>query len=144
MAEEPPGKSVEGQEFKEPYDPGEEIRIPGGSLIQQPVFFLTEAEWTHLKYGRLLTFYLAGSCFLIGLGSGVHLAGKVLSNLYSRLWNSPHATNWIENWEWWVPGIAFLLASVFYIIGQFLPNERKRVRETIDDWFKDAKRRIGS
>lgn len=139
MAEEPTGQSVKGQEFKEPYDPGE-IRIPGGSLIYQPAFDLTEAEWTHLKYGRTTTSMVAVGCLLVGLGSGVTLVGKLLSNLYSRLWNSTHATISIQNWEWWPPCIGILLAAVFYIVGLCLPNERKRVNKTIEDWFKDAKR----
>lgn len=94
---------------------------------------LGEADFVRLKTGKPITLSWAGNVFLTALGFGLGLIPKVLPLLAGKNVE-------VTKWEGWTFALGVLVAVTLWIIGCFLPNDRKRVMKNIEDHFKGAVR----
>jgi hypothetical protein len=92
---------------------------------------LRQVEFEWIKNSKPVTFIWASSILLATFGFGLNLLAKEYSALTS---NSPP----ISKGEWIAVVSGVLVSAVFYIVGLFLPNDRKKVMTTIERHFKNA------
>jgi hypothetical protein len=92
---------------------------------------LTALDFEHIKNGKPVTFNWANSILLAGVGFGLNLLGKGVSQLAG-------IQQQIYIGEWIAFGSAVVVSFVLYFIGLLLPNDRKRVMTEIQDHFKSA------
>ena len=92
---------------------------------------LRQVEFEWIKNSKPMTFIWANSVLLTTLGFGLNLLAKGYSYITS---NTPP----IGKGEWiaFFSGLAF--SAVLYVVGVFLPNNRKMVMTTIEEHFKNA------
>lgn len=93
----------------------------------QAEYLLREVEFERIKYGKPITFNWANSIALTSFGFGLNLLGKGYSNF----------TN-ISKGEWIALIVGIALSVTLYVIGLYLPNNRKKVMNKIEKHFEDA------
>jgi hypothetical protein len=92
---------------------------------------LREVDFVHIKHGKPITYLWANSIFLTTFGFGLNLLAKWFSQ-------SDSSASRITKGEWIAFGCGLLLSVIFYLIGLMMPNERKRVMNDIEKFFKNA------
>ena len=137
--EEQPG-AIEGKSFSQPYRLREEVRAQGGTLLNQPAYSLTEADWVRLKHAEPKVFKYMRSFLILAIGAAIPPAAKLASQwLFPGVQDTPVAL-----WEWVVPLIFLVIALVPGAVGLAVGDESGRVKRTIDEffeWGRSARRR---
>jgi hypothetical protein len=128
-----PGQVVEGERFQETLNLKVSRTEPAIASLQED-FGLCEADFLRLKNGDPKPLLWASAVFWAAVGLGLAVLGKYLDKLLTN-----PATK-IENWEIYGTAVAFLVAALLYLIGQLLPNERKKVMKDIENHFSKAPR----
>lgn len=96
---------------------------------------LTGRDYEHLKNGKPVTFNWANSILLTSFGVGLTLFGKYLSKL-----TDPAVT--IYKGEWIALAVGVIISAILYLIGFFLPNDRKKLMKKLKNHFdKSPKKR---
>jgi membrane associated rhomboid family serine protease len=99
----------------------------------QAEFPLTDGDYLRLKNGKPVTLALAnGVCFAV-IGFAFGLLPKLLSNFSDK----PEA---LSKYEWIALAIGIVITILLYVIGLFLPNERKTMARKIEEHFKNSPR----
>jgi len=111
---------------------------PAGDLLSgittgtwQEDYSLRQVEFEWIKNTKPMTFIWANSILLTTLGFGLNLLAKGYSNLTSN--SAP-----ISKGEWIAFFSGLAVSVVLYIVGGFLPNNRKKVMSKIEQHFKNA------
>lgn len=97
----------------------------------QEDYLLREVEFVHIKRGKSVTFLWANSFLLTTFGFGINLLAKWFSS-------SDNTISPISKGEWIAFGCGAVFALILYIIGYFIPNERKKVMNDIESHFKNG------
>lgn len=92
---------------------------------------LTGRDYEHLRNGKPITFNWANSILLTSIGIGLTLLGKYISQQ-----SDPSVL--IYKGEWIALSIGVITAIVLYIIGLFLPNDRKKIMKKLQDHFDNS------
>lgn len=119
-------KVVKGEQATEPY------LIPdllsGASVgTWQEDYPLREVDFERIKHGKPITFVWANSLLLTSFGFGLSLIAKGYSNISA-----------IRTGEWIALGVGLVCSVAMYGIGILLPNKRKEVMKTIEEFFRKA------
>jgi len=93
----------------------------------QAEYLLREVEFERIKHGKPITFNWANSIALTSLGFGLNLFAKGYSD-----------SSLITNGEWIALGVGIAASMILYLIGFFLPNNRKTVMKKIEKHFENA------
>lgn len=140
MPNEEKSGAIKGKTFDQPYRLREEVRAKGGTLLNQPAYSLTEADWVRLNHAEPKAFKYMRSFIMLGIGAAITLVAKLTSQgLFPSIQDTP-----IALWEWAMPLIAFVIALVAGIAGWLVGDESRRVRRNIEEffeWSQSARRR---
>ena len=97
----------------------------------QEDYRLCEADYVRLKTGKPMTLGWAMSILLATFGYSLSLIPKLLGELTGKPVEIAKA-------EWLTLLIGLCLSGLLYILGLYLPNERKAVMKDIENHFKKA------
>jgi hypothetical protein len=123
-------QTITGQTFNEPYPFHDEIRARGGTLVMQPAYSLTEADWAYLKHGEPKVYKYARALMVLGIGTSMQILAKWLATLTSNT-NVP-----IAQWEWYIPPLCLMGSVILGIAGWVAGDHARRVRKAIDEFFE--------
>lgn len=124
---------VQGQVFKETITLETDSTNPIiGSL--QADFGLCEADYLRIKNGYPKTLIWAHSILLANAGLGISILGKYIDRILNGS-NTP-----ILAWEKYGFISALIVSFFLYLLGIFLPNEKKKVMKDIKNHFEYSPR----
>ena len=92
---------------------------------------LTGRDYEHLRNGKLITYNWANSTMLTTFGLGLSILGKFLSKQADK-------TITIYDGEWIALVIGFAIAVFLYLIGLWLPNDRKSIMKKLKNHFDNS------
>lgn len=93
----------------------------------QAEYLLREVEFERIKHGKPITYNWANSIALTSFGFGLSLLAKGYSN-----------ASLITKGEWVALAFGVGISAVLYLIGIFLPDNRKKVMKKIESHFETA------
>lgn len=93
----------------------------------QAEYLLREVEFERIKHGKPVTYNWANSIALTSFGFGLSLLAKGYSN-----------TLLITKGEWVALAFGVGVSVVLYLIGIFIPDNRKKVMKKIESHFETA------
>lgn len=93
----------------------------------QAEYLLREVEFERIKHGKPITYNWANSIALTSFGFGLSLLAKGYSN-----------ASLITKGEWVALAFGIGISVVLYLIGIFLPDNRKKVMKKIESHFETA------
>lgn len=123
-----------GQTFTETYPIAEDVKTKPSLHISQEVFPLCEADFLRLKHSASKA---TGWGVAVSMTGFVMLLVPIAKFMQAKFAQTQPA---IEPWEWIVPFVAFLIASILFLAAKFLPDEGKRVMKDIESHFSGAPR----
>jgi len=112
------------------------VQVPGlltGASIGtwQADYPLNGRDYEHLKNGKPVTFNWANSILLTSIGISLTLLGKYISQQAD-----PSVV--VYKGEWIALAIGIILAIVLYLVGLFLPNDRKKIMKKLQEHFDNS------
>jgi hypothetical protein len=115
---------------------GQTVVVPGlltGASVGtwQADYPLTGRDYEHLRHGKPITYNWANSILLTSIGIGLTLLGKYISQQ-----TNPDII--IYKGEWIALCIGIAVAIILYIIGLFLPNDRKKIMKKLKEHFDNS------
>ena len=93
----------------------------------QAEYLLREVEFERIKHGKPITYNWANSIALTSFGFGLSLLAKGYSN-----------ASLITKGEWVALAFGVGISVILYLIGIFLPDNRKKVIKKIESHFETA------
>ncbi|ABX51417.1 hypothetical protein Sbal625DRAFT_0804 [Shewanella baltica OS625] len=93
----------------------------------QAEYLLREVEFERIKHGKPITYNWANSIALTSFGFGLSLLAKGYSS-----------ASLITKGEWVALAFGIGISVVLYLIGIFLPDNRKKVMKKIESHFETA------
>ena len=125
---------VRSQTFEKPFEVSQNIHKPPGIEIAQEPFYLTEADYIHISRGNLLPLQAGVTIFLASIGFLLVLLAKLLTAKINQ------TAALIEAWEWHVVWLGIAFATIIYVIGKVLPNDKRRLMNEIKEHFRKTPR----
>jgi hypothetical protein len=93
----------------------------------QAEYLLREVEFERIKHGKPVTYNWANSLALTTFGFGLSLLAKGYSDALL-----------ITKGEWIALAVGVAASGVLYVIGIYIPDNRKRVMKKIESHFETA------
>jgi hypothetical protein len=93
----------------------------------QAEYLLREVEFERIKHGKPVTYNWANSLALTTFGFGLSLLAKGYSDALL-----------ITKGEWIALAVGVAVSGVLYVIGIYIPDNRKRVMKKIESHFETA------
>lgn len=117
---------IENQEFTETQEVPD--LLTGSDIgTWQAEYLLREVEFERIKHGKPVTYNWANSITLTSFGFGLSLLAKGYSN-----------TSLITKGEWVALAFGVGISAILYLIGIFLPDNKKKVMKKIESHFETA------
>jgi hypothetical protein len=93
----------------------------------QAEYLLREVEFERIKHGKPATYNWANSLALTAFGFGLSLLAKGYSDALL-----------ITKGEWIALAVGVGFSGILYVIGIYIPDNRKRVMKQIESHFENA------
>jgi hypothetical protein len=93
----------------------------------QAEYLLREVEFERIKHGKPVTYNWANGLALTAFGFGLSLLAKGYSN-----------ASLITKGEWIALAVGLGISAILYVIGIFIPDNRKKVMKKIESHFETA------
>ena len=126
-----PEENIQTESFTVPYDSVK--KDPKIEMVQEP-YYLSEAEYIHLKSGDSKALKVGITIFLASIGYLLILIAKLFTLTFIS------SDTKIEDWDWHVFWIGAAIGLFIYIIFKWVvPSEKSKVMKAIEKHYKKSR-----